>query len=212
MRSISVAAAVLLSLCAAGAHAQATSTRAIWNDPNGSGWQCQNYTCLDAVMRRTGASTEAIQMAYRLQGVRGNSPAWLSQIYRFGPMDVLVYDCANCRMGGFAVVHGPSSVFADTFMLETADNAMRGDRAFMARHPNALFTRYGERFVGVRPLTGGGRQFLFVNAIADCEACRPFGAIEFFLNFDGRGDPHERGVLSFVPASMAEHGVSPPGH
>ena len=189
----------------AKAEAQRVTERSLWL--NGDTSCSQNVDCLVADMRKSGATPNAIDLAERLSAARNGALAWAIELHKYGPVDLVTYDCTVCRSGGFALVNGVPNILADPSI---DGNSLRTFAAYMSTHPNAFLLR-GIGFVEHKVLDGRGQRFIFANWVGDCEACAPTAILEYAFDFDNTGRQIGTQVVGLFALSDVHVAFSPPG-
>jgi hypothetical protein len=166
---------------------------------------------LAALSERAAASPDTAWLSAGLSAGRGMK-SWPVRVVQHGALQLVTYNCENCKQGGFAVVGPNRKVVSDARGIAAAERWFERQRSFRARHPSALLMDTGLTFLGSEPVASGGQQFVFANMIADCEACAPYAAVRFAYRFDRAGVFTGARTLGFAPASVALHGTIPPGN
>ena len=179
----------------------------LWNNSNTDAWNCGDINCLTNAMNRSGATQESVDFAALLTVARrAETPAWAQKYVRYGPVDLVFYNCAACRGGGFAMFNGTSIVVAETEAGDRLQSWFAGYRRTISGHPNMSLTYY-HAFLGERPAADGGQRFAFLSPIADCEACDPIAAVEYTFEFDNRGNLANVTVVGSVPGSAVRSAI-----
>jgi hypothetical protein len=146
------------------------------------------WSCMQAVMRRSNASSAALQFASRLEAI-GN-PGWASDFQDFGRVDLVAttYPLRANTNGAWLMVNGaPDIVEAESFELSAGDQRLATWQRLMRRHPSAFLTGRAA-FLRHERTEAGGQRFVFADVVADCRACEPLATAEFVFEFapDGR--------------------------
>lgn len=177
----------------------------VWNAPD-SAWQCQDMACVTSQMRRAGSTRAQMDFVRDLASMwpPDTSPGWAVGFRNYGRVDLVTYDCARCRMGGFVLVNGSPKIVLLGRSLDQAYEHLQRTRQFARRHPRALLRRLGLALVETRRPPNGSQTFVFSNDIADCEACEPYSEIAFALDFNAAGRLANRRIVGF-------RSVTPPG-
>jgi len=154
--------------------------RIIWS---GTPDNCFKLECLLEQMKKSGASSEAIQLAVRLTAGSGGNPVWATAVRNFGQVDLVMYDDPNEHWGYVFVDRDLKIIGLGQLDFQVAAHNFR---AFVSQHPQA-FAAGGPAFVGQDELQGGRKRLSFQYRVSDCMACEPLGALEVGYDFDQDG-------------------------
>ncbi len=185
----------------------------VWKNPTDDASSCGSLACLQQEMKKSGAAPEAFMAAQRVTAAIAGSypyPYWVSKFMKYGPVDLVVFACGQCRAGGFAMANGSPSFVKESILVDRLEKYL-GQSSLHAQHPRALLQR-NVTYLGMERRPGGAERFLFANLVGDCEACAPYAAIKYTFEFDRKGEMIQQNILGTISPKVAEKGVYPPAN
>jgi hypothetical protein len=196
MRNISVMLGALcaISICGptiAAGKAGRIDKRSVWSG-GGDFSSCQTIlddggkrSCLIALMRRRGASPQAIEFTRGYKDL-----AYISKFTAYGPVDLAIATSpfmANSNDSYILVNGAPSVVDVAEQASDRRLTKYPVYRAFKSAHANLdLWPLDGELNRQER-LGGGGRRFVFSTSFRHCHACVTIAEVQLAYDFDRSG-------------------------
>ncbi len=170
----------------AQASVERVDQRSVWQQPPGLESCHANWAaCLEAAMRRSGATPQAMAYARRLK-----FEGYLSEFKHVGRVDM------GTETYPFLANDNDSPVLlnGDPRYIDVWKDARKVDlrrnptyASIKQQNPTASYADDPPRFVGTQATNSGGQIFIYAFEIKTCHACNDLGVAQVAFEFDAQG-------------------------
>jgi len=155
----------------------------VWNQGDAVYRNCRipDFDCVMQLMRRSGASPEAMAFVRREQ-------AWVVEFTEYGNTDLLLLETFRANTNQFYALASQAAgvIHAEGYDFSEQDKQRPEVRALLAAHPQAFFIARPS-LVGHEVGPDGVSRFVFQDTLAECRACEPLARGDLVYEFDREG-------------------------